>query len=409
MMHSNQYTPASHSADEVVPQVVFTKSPDRGALDESTRMVYCDGFRLTAILAVVFSHLMRFCTPKFGSVFVAIGDWGVACFFILSGYLLSRPFLTAAIESREWPDIKKYAARRFYRIWPMYAFAVFFGGAFAAISRTKPVSAMNIACHLFFLQNIYPEFEVAPEQLGPLWTMPIDVAFYILLPLLAYPAYIVLSRFQISRRIRLTLVGLSAIAITSLFYRIMVDRPFTHETIPITYFFAVSRSIFGMGTTFAVGAIIGLAEYAGVRIKHHLALLALMFFGIISFAMMIKLHDTSTALYRSDYIDLLGALSSGFIFIALINCGTLRFYRWFLNCNISHFAALSYGIYLFHYPIAKFLYDTMNPKSDIELLVFLVAATVTTYFAALSAHHLIELPFLRKKNKLREVQVSLIR
>ncbi|MEA2495606.1 MAG: hypothetical protein QOJ29_3517, partial [Thermoleophilaceae bacterium] len=62
----------------------------------------------------------------FGSYghFTARLDVGVTVFFVISGFLLYRPFVAARIEGRRAPRVRDYARRRVLRIFPAYWLAL---------------------------------------------------------------------------------------------------------------------------------------------------------------------------------------------------------------------------------------------------------------------------------------------
>ena len=51
-------------------------------------------------------------------------DVGVAIFFVLSGFLLSRPFLARAANGDAHPSVRHYYRKRLLRIYPLYVFTV---------------------------------------------------------------------------------------------------------------------------------------------------------------------------------------------------------------------------------------------------------------------------------------------
>lgn len=113
----------------------------------------------------------------------AIGRWPVDVFFILSGFLLAM-----SLERSTLPD---YARNRFLRIYPAYwvcllvcgiAVPLAFGAAadFDFITRGLPLI-------LYVRQEIPGVFENNPINSinGVLWTLPVELACYISLPIIA--------------------------------------------------------------------------------------------------------------------------------------------------------------------------------------------------------------------------------
>src|SRR4051794_10879713 len=82
-----------------------------------------DGLRGVAILLVVMCHLLRL-DPNGGAItqlwggMVAAGTWGVTIFFALSGFLISDRFWKRKVEGAAQLVPERYAARRFWKIYP---------------------------------------------------------------------------------------------------------------------------------------------------------------------------------------------------------------------------------------------------------------------------------------------------
>ena len=87
-----------------------------------------DGLRAFAAIAVLLTHVSIY------SGLVAAGgdaaryaqrlEVGVAIFFVISGFVLYRPFLQARLDARELPRVGRYAGRRALRIVPAYWLAL---------------------------------------------------------------------------------------------------------------------------------------------------------------------------------------------------------------------------------------------------------------------------------------------
>jgi peptidoglycan/LPS O-acetylase OafA/YrhL len=143
-----------------------------------------DGMRVMAATAVVLTHAGFWTSP---GVFtpadraIARLDVGVAVFFVLSGFLLGRPFFRAAAEGRPAPRAAAYLWRRALRILPPYWLAV--AGALAFLPGNAEAGVGDWIRHLLLVQ-IY-DTQPDAEGLTHLWSMCTEVAFYLVLPWLA--------------------------------------------------------------------------------------------------------------------------------------------------------------------------------------------------------------------------------
>jgi peptidoglycan/LPS O-acetylase OafA/YrhL len=114
-----------------------------------------------------------------------VGEFRLAVvfFFVLSGYLLARPWLRAALDHGRGLDLGAYAVRRAARILPAYwvavvvAFALLHGSAFG-------VPAPLLGVFAILGQEQVPATSNALDP--PTWSIVVEVGFYILLPLIGW-------------------------------------------------------------------------------------------------------------------------------------------------------------------------------------------------------------------------------
>jgi len=141
------------------------------------------GMRALAATAVVLTH-SAFSTGSYGDT--PLGrlwqrlDLGVAVFFVLSGFLLARPFLLAARNGRPAPRTSAYLWRRALRVLPLYWATVVL--AFLLLPSNHSAGPGEWLRHLFLLQN-YTEGGSIAEGLFHTWSLSTEVAFYLVLPL----------------------------------------------------------------------------------------------------------------------------------------------------------------------------------------------------------------------------------
>jgi peptidoglycan/LPS O-acetylase OafA/YrhL len=146
-----------------------------------------DAARAIAALSVFAGHTVTdvyaFATHRTLFVWAStVAYQGVAIFFVISGFLLYRPFLVAR---RGGPalGVPAYARRRFLRIVPAYWAAL---TILVAAGLIGGVSAHNWWVFYGFGQ-IYSATAIG-QGIGVAWTLCIEVTFYALLPLFALVA-----------------------------------------------------------------------------------------------------------------------------------------------------------------------------------------------------------------------------
>ncbi|MBE1531344.1 acyltransferase family protein [Actinomadura algeriensis] len=150
-----------------------------------------DGIRAVASLAVLLVHVAGSAgtmTRGEGAGWLFNGGKvGVALFFVLSGMLLYRPWAAATLDGRPPPRSGGYLLKRALRILPAYwvlvvVYMVTAGREYIG----DPVSWVSL---LTLTQTYLPDpawtSVLGPSHLLPLWSLTVEVAWYITLPLTA--------------------------------------------------------------------------------------------------------------------------------------------------------------------------------------------------------------------------------
>jgi peptidoglycan/LPS O-acetylase OafA/YrhL len=100
-------------------------------------------------------------------------------FFVLSGYLISRPFVRAFLLDRRTPSLVAYLRHRCARILPVFWLL----GALMLIYYGTLGSRFTDILGLFGLAQIYLPTNGFDNFLGQAWTIDMEVAFYVSVPL----------------------------------------------------------------------------------------------------------------------------------------------------------------------------------------------------------------------------------
>jgi peptidoglycan/LPS O-acetylase OafA/YrhL len=120
----------------------------------------------------------------YGRIPGAIGSHlnvGVYIFFALTGYFVGGPYVRSVMSGKPAPDVGRYLSRRLRRIVPAF-------WLFAAISILvmKPADTTfgDLASVFGFVQNWHVSW--TRTAIGQAWTLDIEMAFYLALPLAAW-------------------------------------------------------------------------------------------------------------------------------------------------------------------------------------------------------------------------------
>jgi len=211
--------------------VTVSRDVDQGGLEAVSgvdRVPALTGVRALAALLVVATHA-AYTTGKYTHGYLGLVysrmEIGVPIFFVLSGFLLFGPWVRAAMTGSSGPSLRRYAWRRFRRIMPAYAVTVL--AAFVLYHfRTagpNPGHSWNGLLRNLTLTQIYTDnylFSHLHQGLTQMWSLAVEVAFYAVLPLLAYLLLVVICR----RRWRpwLLLAGLGGLALISPAWLVLV-------------------------------------------------------------------------------------------------------------------------------------------------------------------------------------------
>src|SRR5687767_575743 len=151
---------------------------------DASRFPQLDTVRGLAATAVVATHVAfqtgRYTSGPFDGVLARL-DFGVTLFFLLSGFLLFRPWLVARADNSRAPAARGYLWRRALRILPAYWLAVV--AALVFIPGNDASSASAWIRHLTFTHTYGSGHFV--QGLTQTWSLATEVAFYLALPLLA--------------------------------------------------------------------------------------------------------------------------------------------------------------------------------------------------------------------------------
>ncbi len=150
------------------------------------RFPHIDSLRAIAAIAVLGTHAAIFGGADGpGSTsghYAQRLEVGVAIFFVISGFLLYRPFAAARAAGAAPPATGAYAWRRGLRIVPAYWLALTVS---ALILGTKGVLTLPDGLRFYFFGQAYEEPTIA-GGLTQAWTLCIEVAFYAFLPVWAF-------------------------------------------------------------------------------------------------------------------------------------------------------------------------------------------------------------------------------
>jgi peptidoglycan/LPS O-acetylase OafA/YrhL len=198
------------------------------SVSKAERVASLTGIRAVAALLVMLTHA-AYTTGNYTHGYVGLMysrmEIGVPIFFVLSGFLLFGPWVKALESGGPSPSVRRYAWHRVRRIMPAYAVTVIAAYLLYNFRTAGPNPGHT---WMGFLRNlsltqIYTDhylFSYLHQGLTQMWSLAVEVAFYVVLPLLAYLLVVMLCR----RRWRpvLLLTGLAGLALLTPAWLILV-------------------------------------------------------------------------------------------------------------------------------------------------------------------------------------------
>lgn len=187
-------------------------APTEGA----KRAAGLDGLRGIAATCVFLVHIWIYTHPSrppretFWDFLLWELRLSVVFFFVLSGFLLFRDFARAVVRDGRAADVRGYAKRRAARIMPAYYVALA-GGVLllwgGSIEGFRPISEGELLIFAVFGQDY--SLDTLLRFNPVLWTLGLEVAFYISLPFIGAAAY----RLGGARRTAWLLVAIAALGL----------------------------------------------------------------------------------------------------------------------------------------------------------------------------------------------------
>lgn len=181
-----------------------------------------DGLRFLSAFLVMCTHTLGVFHTSLGAsdqLVQHIGHMSVGTFFALSGFLLFRPFVEGILDGTPFPNLRDYATGRLLRLVPLYWFAlIFYITVFPDVE--LPTSAVGWVA-LFGFGQIY----VAGGEFWAIfaaWTLGVEMAFYLTLPVLALLYRMVVRKFGTSVRDRM--VGIYVVLAAQVVFSILVKE-----------------------------------------------------------------------------------------------------------------------------------------------------------------------------------------
>jgi peptidoglycan/LPS O-acetylase OafA/YrhL len=383
-----------------------------------------DGLRAIAALSVLMLHVSwdsGFTIRSWFGLYTARLDIGVAVFFLISGFLLYRPFAVAHFRDSTTPSWKRFWVRRALRIFPAYWAALTLLTYAFHLAPMGPGIA-GVVSHYGLLQIYWPtqSFFGIPQA----WSLATEISFYLLLPF--YAAALTRRGRPARRQLWFELGGVVVLlGISNVFRWWVLNIPWivfrdgkfmaacapncatdpTLGSLMVTWLPAY-LDLFGLGMLLAVGSAWWVQRGREPRwLSWRATPYVSWALALGTYIVVVHLPITRSPLYFTTPPTniLRQALYGVFAFFLIVPAvfGQARpsLLRTFLRSRpMMGLGLVSYGIYLWHLNLADALVSWMGYKLGAVPMPLLAVTTIGLSVAAATASYLIvERPMLRLK------------
>lgn len=348
-----------------------------------------DGLRGFAALAVLLGHLPQVTDTTIGLFFKYftwtsyIASSAVDVFFVLSGFLITRNLIKDKINGRF--SFKNFYLKRLLRIFPIYYLTILLVGIFISWDGLEYVA--------LYISNYYFAFDSGTLPMRHTWSLAVEEHFYLLWPAIVY-LFSIQSINKNWYKYCLAIIIISAIIFFSLF---PLDA--ASDLIRLS---TNTRLI-----SLIAGAIIAINEQK-MRSLTYKQMNITIIFSFISYAIFFIFN----AFYLGRFIPF------QIIFYVCSFFGSVLLFLWVLNMedkpqNLVHkfftsrimvfMGLISYGLYLYHYPIYHCFGINTTQVAPYDPISFSkgIIPVILSITVAIISYYIIEKPLLSLKNRIR--------
>lgn len=370
-----------------------------------TRIPSLDGYRGVAALGVLVYHTSDYAdfldNSRAGSHLLDnLGNFCVAVFFLLSGIVIFLPFVSASLSGAAAPATAPFLIRRFLRIFPGYWIALI---AWAATASPDARAIGTVWGKVLMTEPYDARIKYVLAGLGVSWTLTIEVAFYLLLPVYAALVALVARRApDAGGRLRIHLIGLGALYLVPNLWRLFVDRWTNHPTHVFNWlphfldWFALGMLL---GTLFAWRAAGGRLPRAVTQLADRpwtCWTLSLACYCIIVVLKGDRIHwEMKESTAQTGWRMFFQGLAAFFVLLpAVLGSRRQPAMRLFQARPVVFAGTISYGIYLWHTIVLNWMPDLFASTSGwVRLSLMSAVVAAVTIPIATASYYLVERPF----------------
>lgn len=335
-----------------------------------------DGLRAIAVLIVLTAHA--------GSPYPRSGGVGVDIFFVLSGFLITS-ILSSEAERFGCICLRNFYSRRFLRLLPCLLLTCFFVTIWT-IATKKYIPVKEIVITLTYTANwAYALFNVDLSLLAHCWSLAIEEQYYIIWP------FVIVIMERVTKNTLLKAIILLSVALLIAMYRYGVVGYYSAARI----YFGLDTHMDGlvMGSSLCYFIKKNSSDGGITKAKSWVLGYVLVPTAIILIMVIMKIMTWTDPLMGK--IGFWVVASATLVIIADLVAGTHSIIRKPLSLMpVVYIGRISYGIYLWHYPIFMIIKHNYPEINFVYLMPIKFGVSI---FVASLSYSLVEVPFLRLK------------
>ena len=343
-------------------------------------MPQLDGLRAIAAGGVIVEHWASGFRPLLRDLVQSLdlGGWGVECFFVLSGFLITLILLD--IKGQKLPFLSglgHFYVRRALRILPAYYATLIVVGFVSADMRSV------IWWHALYLTDLYPLWHDSwPSAGGHFWSLAVEEQFYLFWPLI-----VLVTRLRTIKILALALCVIAPVSRLIIWHAVGPADQIVIYTFPTT-----ALDLLGLGALLACHRRQGdqSASSAFTRWLRGIGLAALLSYIVLYF------HFRNSLLLAVFDRTLLAVFFGALVVSAANGLGGPL--GWLVGSRfIVWLGTISYGLYVFH-PFVTDLYVHLRnvlELSDEHFGVYYIRYPLLTMLLLLvtsASYYLLERP-----------------
>jgi len=308
-------------------------------------------------------------------------------FFVISGFLLYRPFAAAHLGRRDDVAVPEFWWRRVLRIFPAYWVAL--TGAIVLFGMTELSGVADYVRHYLLVQIYQPAYGLA--GILPAWTLAVEVSFYATLPLYALVVGRASRHLAVPQRVRAEIAAAVLLYGAALVWRLVLVSDRGTDAVS-------ARWLPAMADWFALGILLAVLHVAtntrALADRYAWASVALAV-GAYGWVCNIGLPEAlASGTVRQDLLR--QVLFGAFAFFLVLPAALGRenaYVRRVLDQPVAvAVGTVSYGLFLWHFPWLEQVKEWYPTAPTLPVLALVLALSLAT---AAASWFLVERPLLR--------------